>query len=246
MTTDPGSAGSTTALPVQGGEGPQVVYVREPKSWGRRLLVLVGTIGLLVAIFFGLQSFNLLPSLSNPLKTQTTDRTGPVLLTSMKDLKQYVAAEGNFQVLVDLQENNSFIPDFILNERTLFVGIGSVEAYVDFEKLTDGSITMSEDRKSVEIVLPEPVLKDPTIDINKSYVFAEERGVVNRVGEIFGNDNDKVMTLQRLAKAKILDAAGQTELIERAKKNTESMLVSLLTQLGFERITVTFQKPPAS
>jgi hypothetical protein len=34
-------------------------------------------------------------------------------------------------VLVDLQENNRFI-DFIFNQRTLFVGVGSVDASVDF------------------------------------------------------------------------------------------------------------------
>src|SRR5215218_270317 len=144
--TDP-----TASYPVQGGEGQQVVYVREPRHWGRRFLAFVGTIGVLVALFFGLQSFNLLPDFANPFKAETTDRSGPVLLDSMRDLSQYVAAEGNFQVLVDLQENNKWIPDFLFNKRTLFVGIGSVDASVDFSKLTDGNIKISPDGKSIEI-----------------------------------------------------------------------------------------------
>lgn len=228
-------------MPAQGGDGqPQVVYVREPARWGRRFLVFIGTIGVLVALFFGLQSFNLLPDISNPFKTETTDRSGPVLLDSMKDLSQYVAAEGNFQVLVDLQENNSIIPDFIFNKRTLFVGIGSVDAYVDFGKLTDGNIKISPDGKSVEIILPQPVLEKPSIDTQKSYVFAEERGAINRVGDLFGNDPNKQAQLYQLAEQKIAEAAKDSELISRAEKNTRSMLTSLLTQLGFDRVTVTF------
>src|SRR5690348_7245155 len=52
MTTNSrGLTEPTASLPV--GSDGQVVYVREPRHWGRRLLVLVGTLGVLVALFFG-------------------------------------------------------------------------------------------------------------------------------------------------------------------------------------------------
>src|ERR1700730_17911429 len=94
---------------------PTVVYVREPAKarWGRRLLMLVGTAGVIVALVFGLKAVNLWPQIQNPFATQKTDRSGPVLLESIHDLSRYVAAEGNFQVLVDLQQNKKFIPDVI-------------------------------------------------------------------------------------------------------------------------------------
>jgi hypothetical protein len=187
---------------------------------------------------------DLLPDIPNPFAVDSTDRSGPVLLDSMRDLSEYVAAEGNFQVLVDLQENNRFIPDFIFNNRTLFVGIGSVDAYVDFSKLTEGNIKMSEDGKSVELILPTPVLEKPSIDTQKSYVFAEERGAINRVGDLFGNDPNKQAQLYQLAEQKIAEAARDSELVSRAQRNTEAMLKSLLTQLGFERITITWTPTP--
>src|SRR5688572_6711649 len=127
MTTQPGGMtelpeqGTTEVLPAQGEQ--TVVYVREPteRRAGRRLLVLVGTIGVLVALVFGLKAVNLWPDIRNPFATDTTERSGPVLLESIQDLSRYVAAEGNFSVPIDLQQNNRFLPDFIFNERTLFI-----------------------------------------------------------------------------------------------------------------------------
>src|SRR4029434_9000412 len=99
----------------------------------------IGVLGILVAAVFGLKAVNLFPTLRNPFATQKTDKSGPVLLESIQDLSRYVAAEGNFQVLVDLQENKRFIPDVLFNERTLFVGVGSVDAYADFSAINEGA-----------------------------------------------------------------------------------------------------------
>jgi len=224
---------------------PTVQYVREPAGsrWGRRLLVLVGTVGVIVALVFGLKAVNLWPDLRNPFATEKTDKSGPVLLQSVQDLSRYVAAEGNFQVLVDLQENKKFIPDVLFNERTLFVGVGSVDAYVDFASLGDGAITVSPDGKTVDIKLPEPQLEKPSLDTDKSYVFAQDRGLVNRIGDLVGNDPNKQQQLYQLAEDKITAAANDSELRERAKKNTQAMLESLMKGLGYERVNITFTAP---
>jgi len=234
-------SGTTELMPAQSGQ-PTVVYVQDQAGprWGRRLLTLVGTIGVIVALVFGLKAVNLWPDLRNPFSTQTTDKSGPVLLESIQDLSHYVAAEGNFQVLVDLQENKQFIPNILFNERTLFVGVGSVDAYVDFSTLSEGAIVISPDGKSVEVKLPAPTLEKPSLDTDRSYVFAQERGLVNRVGDLVGNDANKQQQLYQLAEDKIMDAAVQSELSARAERNTKSMLESLLHQLGYERVTVTF------
>ena len=238
MTTQP--IGDTVVE--RGGYLPE----QEPERGGRglrRLLAFLGTIGLVVALVFGLKAFDLWPNIRNPFATQTTDRSGPVLLKSIQDLSRYVAAEGNFQVLVDLQENKKFIPDIFFNERTLFVGAGTVDAYVDFSTITQGNITVSPDGKSVELKLPAPQLEKPSLDVNRSYVFAEQRGVVNRVSDLFGGDPNRQQQLYQLAEQKIAQAAQESELRQRAQKNTELMLTSLLKSLGYERVTITFAQP---
>jgi Protein of unknown function (DUF4230) len=234
---------TTEVLPAQREE--TIVYVPREESgrWGRRLLALVGTFGVLVALFFGLKSVDLLPDFRNPFATQTTDRTGPVLLQSIVDLKQYTAAEGNFQVIVDYEESKRFVPSPIFGERTLFVGVGRVDAYVDFSGLTEGAITQSADRRSIEIKLPPPVLKEPVIDMNNSRVVDQDRGLFNRVGDFFSNDPNKTQQMNQLAQQKIAEAAQQSGLTQRAEINTRAMLEGLFRSLGYEEVTVTFTKP---
>jgi hypothetical protein len=224
---------------------PTVVYVREPagRRWSRRLLVLVGTLVVIVALVFGLKAVNLWPELRNPFATEETDRTGPVLLQSIQDLSRYVAAEGNFQVLVDLQENNRFIPNFLFNERILFVGVGTVEAYVDFSAVSDGAVVVSPDGKSVEIKLPAPTLGKPSLDTGRSHVFAQERGIANRISDLIKSDPNEQRDVYQRAEQDISAAAEQSELKERAKKNTTLMLESLFKSLGYERVTVTYTEP---
>jgi uncharacterized protein DUF4230 len=231
-----------TELLTRPGDEPMVVYVREPKHWGRRLLIFIGVMGILVAAVFGLKAVNLFPTLRNPFATETTDRSGPVLLESIQDLSRYVAAEGNFQVIVDLQENKRFVPDLIFNQHTLFIGVGSVDAYVDFAGISEGAIVTSPDGSSVEITLPEPVLEKPSLNTDQSRVYAEERGLVNVIGDVVGNDPNKQQQLYQLAESKIAEAAAQSELADRAEKNTRAMLESMLHQLGYERVTITFVK----
>ena len=53
-----------------------------------------------------------LPDL-NPFHEEEIDRSQPALLQSVKDLSQYHAAEGNFQVVVDIEHDVAWVPDVI-------------------------------------------------------------------------------------------------------------------------------------
>ena len=209
-----------------------------------RLLVFTGVVfALLVAGCFGLRAINVLPSFDNPFSDRTTDRSQPVLLQSMRDLSRYVAADGTFQVIVDLQESKDNIPDFLVNRRTLFVGSGTVEQYVDFSKIADDGLTVDQDKKSVTITLPPPEQSTAALDMQKSYVVAEERGLLNRIGDAFDSDPAKQQKVYATAQQRITEAARSSGLDERAKQNTERMLQSLFTRLGYTTVTVTFATP---
>jgi hypothetical protein len=179
-----------------------------PESPGRsgfvRLLIFTGVVfALIVAACLGLRAVNVLPSFDNPFADRTTDRSQPVLLQSMRDLSRYVAADGTFQVIVDLQENKENIPDFLVNRRTLFVGSGTVEEYVDFGGLADKALTVDNDKKTIQITLPPPQQSSAALDMEKSYVVAEERGLFNRIGDAFRSDPAKQQKVYQLAQQRI-------------------------------------------
>ncbi|MBY8871751.1 DUF4230 domain-containing protein [Micromonospora sp. PLK6-60] len=216
---------------------------RGPGAPTRGLLWVLGAAALVMVALIATQATGLFPSFRNPFAEQQTDRSQPPLLKSIQDLSRYVAAEGNFQVVVDTQKDRANVPDFLLNERTLFVGAGSVEAYVDFAKISEGAITESADKKSVEIKLPAPQLGETNLDLDKSYVFAEQRGLLNRLGDLVGNDPNRQQQVYKLAEDRISKAARDSGLAQRAEENTRKMLEGLLRSLGYEKVTVTYTAP---
>jgi hypothetical protein len=184
-----------------------------------------------------------LPSLSNPFAEQHTDRSGPVLLKAIQDLSRFVAASGDFEVVIDVERNRRFIPDVIFQDRTLFVAAGTVDAYVEFGGLAEDAIVVDEERNAVEVTLPAPELAAPNIDHDRSYVFAQQRGVANRLGDFFSNDPNQHQQVLQLAERRIAEAAEASELRSRAAHNTRSMLEGMLRSLGFETVTVEFVPP---
>ncbi|BFU47325.1 DUF4230 domain-containing protein [Krasilnikovia sp. MM14-A1004] len=231
---------------VAGPPGPGGAWPDPPvgRSGFARLLVFTGAVfALLVAACLGLRAVHVLPSFDNPFSDKTTDRSQPVLLQSMRDLSRYVAADGTFQVIVDLQEHRENIPDFLLNQRTLFVGSGTVEAYVDFGSLNGDAVKVNNEDHSVRVTLPAPQLSTAALDLDRSYVVAQERGLLNRIGDAFRDNPDAQHRVYAEAQRRITEAARDSGLDQRARENTEKMLTSLFTRLGYTSVTVTYANP---
>ncbi|HEX7743961.1 MAG TPA: DUF4230 domain-containing protein [Micromonosporaceae bacterium] len=209
----------------------------------RSLVVLAGVVALIVVLALGFRAVGLWPEFRNPFGQQQTDRSQPALLKSIQDLSRYVAAEGTFQKVVDLQTSRQNVPTWLVNDRTLFVAAGRVEAYVDFGKIGEGAITESADGKSVQVKLPAPQLGEANLDLENSYVFAEQRGLLNRLSDLFASDPDRQRQVYQLAEEQITAAARESGLAERAQENTRKMLEGLLKSLGYQTVTVTFETP---
>lgn len=220
-------------------EPPRYEPPREPRGgipWG---LVALGIV--IVAVVFGISWVRgVFPDFDNPFRQQTIDRSGPAVLKSLQDLHEYHAATGNFQQIVDLHQDSG-LPDAILGSRTLYIAYGSVDASVDFSNVDDDSVDVSDDRLTATITLPRPTLSPARIDPTRSYVYDQNEGALNKIGDIFSsNDNDQ-QQLNVVAVQKINAAAQQgSGLIARARENTRLMLSSLLRALGFTTVNVVF------
>jgi uncharacterized protein DUF4230 len=199
---------------------------------------LVGLVVIVVVLGLGLNAVGWLPHFHNPFASKTTDRSQPPLLLSIQDLARFEAASGNFQEVIDVQKERSHIPDVLFSDRTLFVCVGSVDVYVDFSRLAQGDLTDSPDHKSVTIKLPAPQFEKPNIDHGKSYVFATQQGVLNKIGDLFANDPNKQQELYVLGEQRIAQAARDSGLADRAATNTKQMLTGMLKGLGYVTINI--------
>lgn len=187
------------------------------------VLVVVAVAGLLWLV-------SKVPNL-NPFTTETTDRSQPALLQSVRDLSQYHAAEGDFQVIVDLEHDVAWVPDIIAGSQTLFVARGSVSAYIDLGTLSEKSLTVDMEKKTVQVRLPEPKLGKPNIDQEHTYVYSQDRGVWDTVKSLFEPPDQRELFV--LAEKKIGDAARDAGLTKRAERNTRQMLTGLFKSLGY-------------
>jgi hypothetical protein len=172
----------------------------------------------------------------NPFQTERVDRSQPALLTSVQDISEYHAAVGNFEVLLDIEDDVPWLPGFVSGRRTLFVAAGTVDAYVDLSGLTEQDIVLSDDGESVTMRLPEPQLDKPNLDQSRSYLFAQNRGVFERVTDAI--ELPEQSQFYQDAEARMSSAAEESELRLQAAENTRAMLTGLCGSLG---IQVTFE-----
>jgi Protein of unknown function (DUF4230) len=211
-----------------------------------RLGGLVAAIIAVIVLVVVLSAVHLLPQLRNPFAETTTVRSQPVILKSITELSRYEAASGSFEVVVDLTKRTSLIPSFLAGSETLFVGQGTDIAYVDFSQLKGKAITMNADHTAVTVALPKAQLEPAVLNVSQSYVYAQQQGLFNRIGNFFAGDPNSQQQVYVLAQQKIQTAAQQSPLLTQAQKNTTGMLDGMLTSLGFTHINVTFGSSPAS
>lgn len=211
------------------------------KSGGRALLFGVGAV-VAVVLLVGI----VLPRLfdfSIPFTKEQIDRTPPVVLTEISDLAEFRAAEAQFEVIVDQEDDIAFVPDFIAGERVQYVAVGTVDATVDFSDLDEDSVIFDEETGKAVIILPEPTIGDPVIDYDNSGVMNRDRGVLDRLGGIFSDNPTGEEKLVVAATDKMIAAVPASDLLQRAEENTEKMLISLLAGVGVEDVDVVFERP---
>jgi hypothetical protein len=209
------------------------------RRWPGALLLVAAVIALLVALPA------LIPAL-NPFREDTVDRSQPVLRKSLENLSDYHAATSNMQEVVDVEHDTNLLPSFIKGDRTLFVAAGSVDAAVDFRRLAKGAVKVSGDRRAVTITLPPAHLTPARLDTSRSRIYDRDRGVLDRVGDALSDDGGAdQQELYALAEQKLQAAAAADPQLRRtAERNTRAMLEGLLRGLGFEQVTIRFERPP--
>jgi hypothetical protein len=197
--------------------------------------------GVVVLVVAALALFGLRSLTNWPFGDKEIDRSGPAVLTAMRDLSEYHAAAGQYQVVIDIEQDAKFLPDIIKGKRLIFLAIGSVDAYVDFSKIGDDAVSISEDRTSVTLRLPKAQLSKPNVDPNESRVLNQDMGLIDRLGGLFSDQaNPQTQQVYILAQQRLAQAAKDVGLQAKAEDNTKATLEKLMRSLGFTTVTITF------
>ncbi|WP_051707322.1 DUF4230 domain-containing protein [Nocardioides aequoreus] len=205
-----------------------------------RLVTPLAILALGVAVLVAAKSLGI--HIPDPLGHERVDNSQPPLLKSIQELSRYHAAQGNFEVVVDIEDDVKHVPDWLSGRRAVFVGTGSVDAYVDLANLSKGAVQVSADNTAVQITLPAPQLDAGDLDLDAGHFVIDDSGWLDRLTDYWFGDADQDFQLEvmRSAEQKISDAAEKAGLRERAEENTQSMLYGFLKALGYQTVTIAF------
>lgn len=165
-----------------------------------------------------------------PWSDNSRDQT--VILQSIKDGAQLQSAIGTFELVVDTGDDNVALPDVISGRRTLFLAVGTVDAHVDLSGIDDGDLTVSSDGKSATLRLPDAQLEKPNLDHEASKVYRSDRGVLDRIADVFETPEQTAIFLR--AENEMAAAAEKSELRQRASTSARSTLTGLFNSLGMQ------------
>jgi hypothetical protein len=214
-------------------KNPQPGRARSAIATAVGLLVILAMVGLAGVLGYRL--------LDNPFSTTEVDHSAPPVLLQLRDMAEFHAAQGQFEVTVDVEDDVKWMPAFLAGERVQFVSVGTVDAIVDFSGLNEGSIRVDEDARSVVVTLGPVRLAPPVIDLEASHVMNRDRGLLDRLGGVFTDSPTSESELYALAEGKIAAAAQATALDERAMTNTTAMLTTMLQALGYDQVEIRYQ-----
>ena len=203
------------------------------------LLVTLAAVGF--GLVVGLKSLR--PA--NPVREETIDRSQPALLKSLTDLAELHAAEGRYQVLVDVEKDTRYVPSVLKGSRVVYSATGSVDAMVDLSAVGPGSLRV--EGSTVHVTVPPVRLDQPALDLAASRVLSRDRGLLDRIGSATGEERNPDQQLLVLAEGKVGRAAAEdAQLRQRAEANVRATIANLVRGLGFTDAVVEFTPAPAA
>lgn len=188
------------------------------------------------------RALDLVPGVGNPFAERVVEHDRPALELALSDLSEYHAAQGRYQVTVDLEKDTPWVPGIVKGERTTYLATGTVDGLVDFRDLGKDAVRVDGD--AVTIVLPPPRLGEPVVDLDESRVVARDRGLVDRITGAFSDSPTSEREVAQLAEQDLARAAAESDLERRAQDNTRKVLTGLARSFGFPSVTVRFEDDP--
>ena len=139
---------------------------------------------------------------------------------------------------MDLEHTIGVVPRFIAGSRTVYSGVGTVDASVDLRHITAEPATGADG--ALVIRLPHARLGGVTLDDGKSHVMNRDRGLLDRLGGVFVDSPTSEHELEQVSRRRIAAAAEQGALRHRAEVSTARMIRTVAAATGAGPVEVRF------
>jgi hypothetical protein len=213
---------------------PPAASRRVSRVWVLPVLLVIFLGGVAALVFGGLAWLR--PAPAAPASVITV-RATPAVLVAVRDLARLETAEVHVEKVIDLTDQQSRLFGLVdATDAILLVAVGHATLGVDLSKLTDADVGMNADGKVAHLRLPAPELLQAGLDEQATYVYTRSTSVLAR-------RNEQLETqARREAVEQIKKVALAPDMIVRAKAQAERQLRALVTQLGAERVEITWRE----
>ncbi len=162
-----------------------------------------------------------------------TEPDEPAVVQGIQRLNELATVKYTTQVLVTEEENAKILrqplPEFLTGEKVLLVAVGEVEAGVDLDELGPEDVRVTGD--TVYMNLPEARILDASLDEDKTRLYDRDRGLF----KIRGND-ELIEEARRDAEDRMVEAARDNDILDKAQDNAETSISTLVTSLGYDEV----------
>lgn len=166
-------------------------------------------------------------------ETTTEVRSSASVVAAVRDLARLESAEYHMERVIDLRDKQSHLFGLVQAEdAVLLVAAADVVAGVDLTEMHDGDIVVDETAHAVTITLPPPKVLSARLDNEHTFVHS-------RSTDVLAKRDDTLETRARVVAEKELErAAIDAGILDRARRNAGETIRTLVTALGFEKVTI--------
>lgn len=169
----------------------------------------------------------------SPPANVTVVRPTPQVIVAVRDLARLEGAQYHLERVIDLREQQSRFFGLIQSEDAiLLVAAGDVTAGVDLTLLRDGDVVVDTVKGEATITLPPAQVLSTRLDNERTYVHT-------RRTDALAERRENLETRARQEAERTLQEAAVTGgVIERAQRNAEHTVETLVRSLGYTKVSV--------
>ena len=177
-----------------------------------------------------LSAFN---TLINPPQPAPKVDVRSIMIQKVREASELTTASFTMQAVVPTEQDATLSGFTIGTTKLLYVAYGEVQAGVDLSQLTEQSMQASDN--TIQIQLPPPKILNSKIDVTKSQVYDYNRGFLGLGPDVAPDLQAKA---QQEALQKIVQAACEERILQKASDRAKFVVTQLLNTAGYKAVTV--------
>lgn len=193
------------------------------------------SIFLFIALLILIGGYFVVSSVKNPFiePSVRVDTSRPSVIQEIKELQRLETAQFTLEKIIEAKTEGNVFQEVLYGDKILLIAHGKVIAGVDLSTLSEGDVTIEENKITLKLPAAEIFLTN--LDESQTKVYDRTQGLLSK-----GN-KDLETTARQQASDTIRKAACEGGILTEATDNAKKQLTALLQRFGFTQVDVITQ-----